>query len=94
MYGLMWRILPGPWASKLIMMVGLLAGGAALLWFFAFPALSPHMPFNDGAVDSSGFGEQEPQEVPVGETDPTGEEGLEIEGGPEAEEVLEAEEGA
>ncbi|MFD3688976.1 hypothetical protein ACFWTE_29665 [Nocardiopsis sp. NPDC058631] len=56
MYGLIWRILPGPWASKFIMAVGLLIGAAALLWFFAFPALSPHMPFNDGAVDTQGVG--------------------------------------
>jgi hypothetical protein len=56
MYGLIWRILPGPWASKFIMAVGLLAGAAALLWFFAFPAISPHMPFNDGAVDTQGVG--------------------------------------
>ncbi|MFD6952038.1 hypothetical protein A6A08_14020 [Nocardiopsis sp. TSRI0078] len=56
MYGLIWRVLPGPWASKFIMAVGLLAGAAALLWFFAFPAISPHMPFNDGAVDIEGAG--------------------------------------
>jgi hypothetical protein len=54
MYGLIWRVLPGPWVSKLIMALGLLVGAALLLWFFAFPALSPHMPFNDGAVDVEG----------------------------------------
>ena len=54
MYGLIWRILPGPWISKFIMAFGLLVGAAALLWFFAFPAISPHMPFNDGAVDIEG----------------------------------------
>lgn len=56
MYGLIWRILPGPWISKFIMALGLLAGAAALLWFFAFPAISPYMPFNDGAVDVEGVG--------------------------------------
>ncbi|OLT25907.1 hypothetical protein BJF83_22055 [Nocardiopsis sp. CNR-923] len=54
MYGLIWRVLPGPWPSKLILSVGLLAGACALLWLFAFPAISPHMPFNDGAVDVQG----------------------------------------
>ncbi|PDP84904.1 hypothetical protein CQJ94_26100 [Glycomyces fuscus] len=54
MYGLIWRVLPGPWVSKLIMALGLVVGAALLLWFFAFPALSPHMPFNDGAVDVEG----------------------------------------
>lgn len=56
MYGLIWRILPGPWISKFIMALGLLVGAAALLWFFAFPAISPYMPFNDGAVDIEGAG--------------------------------------
>ncbi|MBB6120491.1 hypothetical protein [Nocardiopsis algeriensis] len=56
MYGLIWRILPGPWISKFILALGLLAGALALLWFFAFPAISPHMPFNDGAVEVGGAG--------------------------------------
>jgi hypothetical protein len=86
MYGLIWRILPGPWVSKFIMAVGLLAGGAALLWFFAFPAISPHMPFNDGAVDTTGIGGAE---VPGGEADP---EAVEVEGEPEADEGPGAEE--
>jgi hypothetical protein len=78
MYGLIWRVLPGPWASKLIMMVGLLAGVAALLWFFAFPAISPHMPFNDGAVDVEGAANstEEGGEAPA-------EEGVPEEGAPE-----------
>jgi hypothetical protein len=54
MYGLIWRVLPGPWIAKLIMALGLVVGAALLLWFFAFPAISPHMPFNDGAVDVEG----------------------------------------
>ena len=37
MYGLIWRVLPGPWVSKLIMALGLVVGAALLLWFFAFP---------------------------------------------------------
>ncbi|WP_017570791.1 hypothetical protein [Nocardiopsis halotolerans] len=56
MYGLIWRVLPGPWISKLIMALGLLVGVGLLLWFFAFPAISPHMPFNDGAVETGGGG--------------------------------------
>lgn len=93
MYGLIWRVLPGPWASKFIMAVGLLAGGAALLWFFAFPALSPYMPFNDGAVDTTGIG----AEVPEGEADPEALEAeVDAEGGEGsgAEEVPEESDGA
>lgn len=79
MYGLIWRILPGPWLSKFIMAVGLLAGVVALLWFFAFPAISPHMPFNDGAVGSG------PESAPAGE--PEAEEPAEdVEGGEEDQE--------
>ncbi|WP_304453721.1 hypothetical protein [Nocardiopsis sp. YSL2] len=74
MYGLIWRILPGPWVSKLIMALGLLVGTAVLLWMFAFPALSPHMPFNDGAVEGGGpapAGEGAPAEEPAdGEAPP------------------------
>lgn len=75
MYGLIWRMLPGPWVSKFIMMMGLLVGAAALLWFFAFPAISPHMPFNDGAIDSGDV----PGATPEG--DPAGEPEVELEGG-------------
>lgn len=56
MYGLIWRVLPGPWISKFVLALGLLAGVAALLWFFVFPEISPHMPFNDGAVETGGTG--------------------------------------
>lgn len=84
MYGLIWRILPGPWASKFIMMVGLLAGGAALLWFFAFPAISPHMPFNDGAVDTSNIGGEEAPAGAPGEDPESTDMELELEGDPEA----------
>lgn len=52
MYGLIWRIMPGPWVSKLIMTIGLIVGVAGLLWFVVFPEISPHMPFNDGAINS------------------------------------------
>ncbi|MEU3310776.1 hypothetical protein ACWGSK_12130 [Nocardiopsis sp. NPDC055551] len=88
MYGLIWRVLPGPWASKFIMMVGLLAGAAALLWFFAFPAISPHMPFNDGAVDTSNIGgEEAPAGVPGEDAESTGDElGGDPGADPEAEE--------
>lgn len=85
MYGLIWRILPGPWASKFIMVVGLFAGVAALLWFFAFPAISPHMPFNDGAIDSGDTQGTTP------EGDPAGEPEVEIEGEEEPAEDTEGE---
>ncbi|WP_017615221.1 hypothetical protein [Nocardiopsis salina] len=60
MYGLIWRIMPGPWVSKLIMTIGLIVGVAALLWFVVFPEISPHMPFNDGAVGTAPGGGEVP----------------------------------
>lgn len=51
MYGLIWRILPGPWFVKLVFALALIAGVAALLWYVVFPWADPYMPFNDGAVD-------------------------------------------
>ena len=53
MYGLIWRIMPGPWVSKLIMTIGLIVGVAGLLWFVVFPEISPYMPFNDGAINTA-----------------------------------------
>lgn len=54
MYGLIWRILPGPWFVKLMLSFGLVAGAAALLWYVAFPEIAPHMPFRDSAVEVEG----------------------------------------
>ncbi|RNL84536.1 hypothetical protein [Halostreptopolyspora alba] len=51
MYGLIWRVLPGPWFVKLMLSFGLVAGAAALLWYVAFPEIAPHMPFRDSAVE-------------------------------------------
>ncbi|QBI52893.1 hypothetical protein [Streptomonospora litoralis] len=54
MYGLIWRVLPGPWPVKLLLALALVAGVAAGLWYYVFPAIDPLMPFNDGAVEVQG----------------------------------------
>ncbi|GAA3752500.1 hypothetical protein HDA32_004540 [Spinactinospora alkalitolerans] len=54
MYGLIWRILPGPGFVKFVLSLALVAGAAALLWYVAFPWVDPYMPFNDGAVEVEG----------------------------------------
>lgn len=53
MYGLIWRILPGPWPVKLVLSLALVAGVVALLWFYVFPWADPYMPFNDSAMETS-----------------------------------------
>ncbi|MBA3488578.1 MAG: hypothetical protein H0T78_03380 [Longispora sp.] len=50
MYGWIWRHLPFGIPGKLFGMLVLIAGAAALLWFYAFPAIDPHLPFNNGQL--------------------------------------------
>jgi hypothetical protein len=50
MYGLLWRVLPGPrWARALTLVVLALAVVAAC-FEWVFPVLAPVMPFNDTTV--------------------------------------------
>jgi hypothetical protein len=56
-YGLIWRILPGPGFLKFLLFMGLVAAAAYGLWFYAFPWADPHLPFNDVTVgDAEGDG--------------------------------------
>jgi len=50
-YGLIWRLIPGPWFVKLVVSLALVAGAAALLWYVVFPWADPYLPFNDVTVD-------------------------------------------
>ncbi|GAB3208335.1 hypothetical protein ACQEU5_03885 [Marinactinospora thermotolerans] len=63
MYGLIWRILPGPRPVKFLLFLGLTAALAAFLWYVAFPWVDPYMPFNDSTMGSA------PQ-TPAGEAPP------------------------
>lgn len=52
MYGLYWRILPGPTWLKIIITVILVAAIIAVLFKFGFKAIEPYMPFtNDSSID-------------------------------------------
>ncbi|MEY9215459.1 hypothetical protein NI17_014790 [Thermobifida halotolerans] len=51
MYGLIWRLIPGPWFVKLLVSLALATGAAALLWYVVFPWADPYLPFNDVTVD-------------------------------------------
>lgn len=52
MYGWIWRRLPGGLPGKLIGSLALAAGVFALLWYVAFPAIRPMMPWSN--VDVGG----------------------------------------
>lgn len=47
MYALIWRLLPGPFAVKLLQALVLLAAVLAVLFFVVFPWAEPRLPFND-----------------------------------------------
>ncbi len=50
MYGLLWRILPGPTWLKAMQAVVLALAVVAILFTWVFPALAPLMPFNETTV--------------------------------------------
>ncbi|WP_029089803.1 hypothetical protein [Brevibacterium album] len=54
MYGLIWRLLPGPWIVKLILALILIAAAVYLLMEYVFPEIAPYMPFNDATVEEGG----------------------------------------
>lgn len=56
MYGWIWRHLPGNRWFKTGQSLVLMLGMIALLWFVVFPWAEPLLPFDDGAVDTSGEG--------------------------------------
>ena len=49
-YGLVWRILPGPTAVKVVQAVLLVLVVVAVLLTWVFPVIAPYMPFNDNTV--------------------------------------------
>ncbi len=54
MYGWIWRRLPFGTPSKIIGSVLLTMAVVALLWYVAFPAIDPYLPFNDVQVTGDG----------------------------------------
>jgi hypothetical protein len=51
MYGWLWRHLPGGVSLRLLQLLVLLVGVVALLLFIVFPAVEPHLPFNNVTID-------------------------------------------
>ncbi len=49
-YGLLWRILPGPRALKVVEALVLVLLVVAALFTWVFPQIAPYMPFNETTV--------------------------------------------
>jgi hypothetical protein len=49
-YGWLWRALPGPVAVKAVLALVLVLVVVAVCFAWVFPAVAPHLPFNDGTV--------------------------------------------
>ncbi len=53
MYAWLWRILPGPMWLKIVLCLLLVVAVVAVCFTWVFPAVAPHLPFNDGTVSGS-----------------------------------------
>ncbi len=54
MYGWIWRRLPGPLPVRLLTAMTVFTAVVLLLLFLVFPALDPHLPFNNVNVTKGG----------------------------------------
>lgn len=50
MYGWLWRHLPGPTLVRVLIALVLLAAVVAVCFTWLYPAIAPHMPFNETTV--------------------------------------------
>ena len=53
MYAALWRLLPGPWPVRVLLLVVLAALVVALLFEVVFPWAEPLLPFNDVTVEET-----------------------------------------
>ncbi|MDQ4214776.1 hypothetical protein [Microbacterium capsulatum] len=51
MYAALWRILPGPWWVRLIILIGLLTAVLYGLFFYVFPWVSPLISPGDVSIE-------------------------------------------
>jgi hypothetical protein len=49
-YGWLWRVLPGPPAVRVLLLAVLAVAVVLVCFQWAFPAVAPHLPINDGTV--------------------------------------------
>ncbi|PFG34753.1 hypothetical protein [Sanguibacter antarcticus] len=50
MYGLLWRLLPGPAWLRVVMLVVLAVAAVMVCFEWLFPAVADYMPFNEQTV--------------------------------------------
>lgn len=53
MYGLLWRVLPGPAWLRVLLLLVLAVAAVAVLFQWVFPQIAPSMPFNNGTVEAA-----------------------------------------
>ena len=51
MYGALWRVLPGPAWVRVLILLALAAVVVLVCFQWVFPAVAPHMPFNDITIE-------------------------------------------
>lgn len=56
MYAVLWRMLPGPTAAKVVQALLLALAVVAVCFMWLFPALAPHLPFTQTTVDTGATG--------------------------------------
>lgn len=54
MYAALWRLLPGGRWAKALQMLVLAAVVVAVLFVWVFPAIAPHLPFEDVTIEPTG----------------------------------------
>ncbi|MEP6631459.1 MAG: hypothetical protein ABJA89_13380 [Lapillicoccus sp.] len=52
MYAALWRLLPGGRGAKALQMLVLAAAVVAVLFLWVFPAVTPHLPFENVTIDA------------------------------------------
>ncbi len=53
MYELLWRVIPGAWGVKVVLLIVLLVAVLAALFLWVFPVIAPLVPFNDQTVEET-----------------------------------------
>ena len=53
MYAVLWRVLPGPVWFRVILVLILIVVAVYACFTWLFPAIAPHMPFNETTLDGT-----------------------------------------